>query len=104
MSRLFSMGYEIQGSWTPTGNEQSLNKSELSQITKAVVREKELEDGTVIRNVIFMMKSGKPVSFKLSPYNEQFPSGTQIDPKSVVIGEYANEEGELKYTVTCEKA
>jgi hypothetical protein len=50
-----------------------------------------------------MMKTGKPKSFKLSPYNEQFPAGTKIDVATVAITELTNDEGEVKYTITAEK-
>ena len=50
-----------------------------------------------------MMKSGKPRSFKLSPYNEQFKNGTRIDLKSVELTEYVNQDGETKVTITCDR-
>lgn len=95
-------GYELSNAWVPTGEPQKLTKAEQNNVTKAIIKDKTLEDGTVIKNVIFMMKSGKPRSFKLSPYNEQFPAGTKMDVSSIEITELTNDDGELKYTVTGE--
>lgn len=98
-------GYEIANAWESTGNEQNLSEDKelMSNIVSARVRDNRLSDGTVIKNVVFFLKTGKPKSFKLSPYNEQFASGTKIDPKTAVIGEYTNEDGELTYTMTCDE-
>lgn len=107
MNNFFSeVGYTMENAWEPTGNEQALadDKSLVKNITDARVRDSRLEDGTIIKNVVFFIKGEKPKSFKLSPYNEQFASGTHIDPASVVIGEYKNQDGELTYTVTCDEA
>lgn len=101
----FSSAYELENSWVPTENEpQRLSKAELDNVRQAIVKDHTLDDGTTIKNVIFMMKSGKPKSVKLSPYNEQFKGGTRINPASVVISEFTNEDGELKYTATCDEA
>lgn len=100
----FSDSYQLEQAWIPTGKSEKLSAAELAQVNQAVVRENTLEDGTVLRNVIFMMKNSKPLSVKLSPYNEQFPAGTKINPASVEISEFTNEDGELKYTCTAEKA
>lgn len=98
-------GYEMQNAWEATGNEQKLseNKELMANIVSARVKETKLSDGNVIRNVVFFLKAGKPKSFKLSPYNEQFSAGTKIDVSSCVIGEYTNNEGELAYTITCDE-
>lgn len=96
-------GYELTNAWVPTGEPQKLTKKEQNEIVLARVKDHTLDDGTVIKNVIFMMKVGKPRSFKLSPYNEQFPAGTKIDVSTVAITELQNDEGEIKYTVTAEK-
>lgn len=98
-------GYEMQNAWEATGKEQKLSEDKelMGNIVSARVRDNRLSDGTTIKNVVFFLKSGKPKSFKLSPYNEQFASGTRIDPKSAVIGEYTNEDGELTYTMTCDE-
>lgn len=101
----FDSAYELQNSWMPTDRApQHLSKNELDNVRQAIVRDHTLEDGTVIKNVVFMLKSGKPRSMKLSPYNEQFKNGTKINAASVEISEFTNEDGELKYTVTCDEA
>ena len=99
------VGYEMTNAWTATGEEQRVaeDKALLENIKEARVRDNRLSDGTIIKNVVFFLKSGSPKSFKLSPYNEQYPAGTQIDPKSAVIGEYTNDDGELAYTMTCDE-
>ena len=98
-------GYEMTNAWESTGNEQKLSddKELIGNIVSARVRDTHLADGNIIKNVVFFLKAGKPKSFKLSPYNEQFPAGTKIDPKTAVIGEYTNEDGELSYTMTCDE-
>lgn len=95
-----SCGYELENAWTPTGDPQKLTKDEIKSINRAVVRERELEDGTKIKNVIFFMKKGKPRSFKLSPYGANHSNGTELDLNSIAIQEITNDNGELKYTVT----
>lgn len=95
-------GYELNNAWVPTGEPQKLTKAEQNNVTKAIIKDKVLDDGTVIKNVIFMMKTGKPRSFKLSPYNEQFPAGTRMDVSTIEITELTNDDGDLKYTVTGE--
>lgn len=95
-------GYELENAWVPTGEPQKLTKSEIASINRAVVRERELEDGAKIRNVIFFMKVGKPRSFKLNPYGENHPNGTELDLNTITIQEITNDSGELKYTVTGE--
>lgn len=101
----FASAYELENSWVPTDSEpQRLTKAELANVNRAIVKDHTLDDGTVIKNIIFMMKSGKPKSVKLSPYNEQFKGGTHINPASVVISEFTNDEGELRYTATCDEA
>lgn len=101
----FDSAYELQNSWTQTDRApQRLSKNELDNVRQAIVRDHALEDGTVIKNVVFLMKSGKPRSMKLSPYNEQFKNGTKINAASVEISEFTNEDGDLKYTVTCDEA
>lgn len=95
-------GYELENAWVPTGEPQKLTKAEQNNVTKAIIRDKVLDDGTVIKNVIFMMKTGKPRSFKLSPYNEQFPAGTKMNVSSIEITELTNDDGDIKYTVTGE--
>lgn len=96
-------GYVMENAWVPTGAPQMLTKKQQNDIITARVKDHTLEDGTVIKNVVFMMKTGKPKSFKLSPYNEQFPAGTKIDVATVAITELANDEGEVKYTITAER-
>lgn len=96
-------GYTLENAWVPTGEPQKLTKNEQNNITRAIVRDKTLDDGTVIKNVIFMMKSGKPKSFKLSPYNEQYPAGTRMDVSTIEITELTNDDGDVKYTVTGDK-
>ena len=101
----FDSAYELQNSWTQTDRApQHLSKNELDNVRQAIVRDHSLEDGTVIKNVVFLMKNGKPRSMKLSPYNEQFKNGTKINAASVEISEFTNEDGDLKYTVTCDEA
>jgi hypoxanthine-guanine phosphoribosyltransferase len=95
-----SAGYVMENAWEATGEPQKLTKAEQNNILRAIIKDKVLEDGTTIKNVIFMMKSGKPRSFKLSPYNEQYKNGTRMDVSSIEITEYSNSDGELKYTVT----
>lgn len=108
MSTFFnSVGYELQNAWEPTGNSQKLTAAELKAVKRAIVRDNTILDNetgepVVIKNVVFMLAGAKPISFKLSPYNEQFKNGTQINPSSVVIDEFTNQDGELKYTVTCD--
>ena len=107
MNNLFTeQGYTMENAWEATGNEQALKEDGklIESISDARVRDNRLADGTVIKNVVFFIKGQKPKSFKLSPYNEQFAAGTKVDPKSVVIGEYTNQDGELTYTVTCDEA
>jgi hypothetical protein len=96
-------GYVLENAWVPTGEPQKLTKAQQNNIVTARIKDHTLEDGTVIKNIVFMMKSGKPKSFKLSPYNEQFPAGTRIDVSTVAITELTNDEGEVKYTATAEK-
>lgn len=105
MSSFFDSAYQLENSWQPTDRApQKLSKSELENVRQAIVRDHTLEDGTVIKNVVFLMKNGKPRSMKLSPYNEQFKNGTKVNASSVEISEFSNDEGELKYTVTCDEA
>ena len=102
-----SISYEMENAWEATGNEQKISDSKEfkdGQIVDARVRDTRLTDGTVIKNVVFFMKDSKPRSIKLSPYNEQFASGTKVNIKSAVIGEYKNQDDELAYTVTCDEA
>jgi hypothetical protein len=96
-------GYVLENAWVPTGEPQKLTKAQQNNIVTARIKDHTLEDGTVIKNIVFMMKTGKPKSFKLSPYNEQFPAGTRIDVSTVAITELTNDEGEVKYTATAEK-
>lgn len=101
----FDSAYQLENSWSPTDRApQRLSKSDLDNVRQAIVRDHALEDGTIIKNVVFLMKNSKPRSLKLSPYNEQFKNGTKINPASVEISEFTNEDGELKYTVTCDEA
>lgn len=104
MSTLFNAGYTMEKAWEPTGNVERLSKEEMANIRSIKVRDNKLENGTVIKNVVFFLKTGKPVSHKLSVYNEQFVAGTEIDPHSVEFAEYQNDEGETTITVTCEEA
>lgn len=99
-----SNGYVLENAWVPTGEPQKLTKAQQNNIVTARIKDHTLEDGTVIKNIVFMMKTGKPKSFKLSPYNEQFPAGTKIDVSTVAITELTNDEGEVKYTATAERA
>lgn len=101
-------GYELQNSWEQNGESQKLTKDQIKNINYAVVKDKEIIDSNtgepvIIKNIIFMMKSGKPRSFKLSPYNEQFKNGTRINLSSVELTEYVNQDGETKVTITCDR-
>lgn len=101
----FDSAYQLENSWQPTDRApQHLSKTDLDNVRQAIVRDHTLDDGTVIKNVVFLMKNGKPRSMKLSPYNEQFKNGTKVNAASVEISEFTNEDGELKYTVTCDEA
>lgn len=104
MSTLFNAGYTMENAWEPTGNVERLSKEEIANIKSIKVRDTRLENGNTIKNVVFFLKNGKPVSHKLSVYNEQFPAGTEIDPRSVEFAEYKNDEGDTTITVTCEEA
>ena len=101
---LFHGSYEMENSWVPTGNTQRLTAAQLKKVKQAVVREKELEDGNVIRNIVLFIDGGKPESIKLSPYNETFPQGTKINPASIVYSEYVNDSGETTWTAMADKA
>ena len=105
MSSFFESAYQLENSWQPTDRPaQKLSKNDADNVRQAIIRDHTLEDGTVIKNVVFLMKNGKPRSMKLSPYNEQFKNGTKVNISSVEISEFTNEDGELKYTVTCDEA
>ena len=101
---LFKGSYEMENSWVPTGNTQRLTPAQLKSVKQAVVREKELEDGNVIRNIVLFINGGKPESIKLSPYNEPYPNGTRINPASIVYSEYVNDSGETTWTAMADKA
>lgn len=102
----FDNAYEMNSAWTATGRTAKLTKSELAKVTSCVCRTHELEDGTILRNVVFTMTGkAKPLSYKISPYNPKtINNGAAIDPASVEIAEYTNEDGESKWTATCKEA
>ena len=101
---LFNGSYEMQNGWVPTGNTQRLTAAQLKSVKQAVVREKVLEDGNVIRNIVLFINGQKPESVKLSPYCEPFKNGTRINPASIVNSEYVNDAGETTWTAMAEEA
>ena len=106
MSIFKNNGYELQNSWQPTGNTEKLTKEEIAEIKNATVRHRDVMiDGQSVHmvNVVFVMKDGKAISHKLSSFNEQYPNGTEIDPKSVVFEEIMDANGVTKYPIRCSK-
>lgn len=92
MASILENAYELQNSWTPTGDAVKLSQSDIKAIDSIVIR-----DGKYGKQMVFFMSNGKKKSFNVSPYSEQYPAGTKIRPSSVEIQELHDDEGTVIY-------
>ena len=94
MADFFSNAFELGKEWKATGRTEKLNDDQLKTVKDCYVKCHQLEDGTVIRNVVFVLQNGRPKSCKMAPekYQTPYPEGTKIDPKSCENREFIDED------------
>ena len=101
---LLEMGYEDEHSW---GVNQSLKMDPNKYVGKGVVRVNTLSDGTVLRNISFMvLATGKRKSFKVSKYSPVQPEqGDEIEISRCSIQHCTDEiDGSTTVNVSIAKA
>jgi hypothetical protein len=103
MASLFNEGYELKQSWEPVGTAEKMPKAFKEKVKSIKIRRTSYEGNPIVNAVVFFNNGEAPKSFKVSPYAEAFEyaTGTEINPNSMELQKFKNEEGKEVVTCTC---
>ena len=96
-------GYEIENAWEPTCKPVEMPESFKANVKSIKIKRSMYEGTPLVNAVVFFNNGKKPLSYKVSPYSEayQYNNGTAIDPDSMTLQTFVNQDGEEKTLCDC---
>lgn len=100
-----SEGYQLENVWEPTTEAMEMPNSFKQKVKEIKIRRTTYEGTPIVNAVVFFNNGDKPKSYKVSPYSEayEYSTGTKIDPDSMTLQSFKNQEGIEKTLCDCQE-